>query len=163
MSSFLPHKLCLVLSAILLSTTASISHAVTKQTFSGTQCESVYSASTVYGAGIGYQYGAIENNSSTHWGYIDCPVPRANGYSSGTIADLEVSVTDTDGGMWCTAINRNRFGDTVASETVYSTGTGDRVLDFGSVAGTAYEGYITVFCVLPKSGGKIHSIVLDLN
>lgn len=137
--------------------------AATKETFSGTQCESLYDANSPYGEHVDYQYGAIINRSSTYWGYIDCPVPRANGYSSGTISDLEVSVTDTDGSMWCTVINRDRFGDTVASETVNSTGTGDRVLDFGGVAGSAYEGYITVFCVLPRSGGKVHSIVVDLN
>ncbi len=146
-----------------LLTVLAIPSWASKETFSGTMCESLYDNTWPYGENVTYQYGAIWNRSSTHWGYVDCPVPRANGYSSGTIADLEVSVTDPSGDMWCTAINRNRYGDTVGSETVYSSGTGNRILDFGSVSGTAYEGYITVFCVLPMNGGRVNSIVVDLN
>lgn len=142
---------------------APLCHAVTKETFSGTLCESVYGPTTTLGANVAYQYGAIINRSRTDWAYVDCPVPRANGNTSGTIRDLEVSITDSEGNMWCTAVNYDRFGTSVASETVYSSGTGNRILDFGTVAGSSYEGYISVFCVIPKNGGRINSIAVDLN
>ncbi|WP_188149596.1 hypothetical protein [Teredinibacter waterburyi] len=151
-----------IVTAILVAI-APTAEAATKQIFSGTLCESLYDKDSIYGAGIHYQYGGIWNQSTTNWAYIDCPVPRANGFSSGTIADLEVAVTDTDGDMWCQAINRNRYDGAVAVETAYSGGTGNRIIDFGSVAGTSYEGHITVFCVLPKNGGKVHSISVDIN
>ena len=138
--------------------------AATKQTFGGTLCESVYNVTEAYGENIGYQYGSIINSSNTRWGYIDCPVPRANGYTSGNVLDLEVSVTDTSGNMWCSAHVRDRYGNISGSETVYSSGTGDRILDFGSLPGGApYEGFVNIFCVLPKSGGAIHSISADFN
>lgn len=152
-------KMSIVILALLFTN----SSWATKETFSGTLCESLYDFSWPYGAGIAYQYGAIWNRSSTDWAYVDCPVPRANGFSSGTIADLEVSVTDTSGDMWCSVANMDRYGSAVATETVYSSGTGNRTLDFGSVAGSTYEGYINVFCVLPKNGGRVNSIVVDLN
>lgn len=138
--------------------------AATKQIFGGTMCESVYNATSIYGEKMVYQYGSLWNRSDSNWGYVECAVPRANGYSTGTVADLEVSVTDTYGGMWCSAQVRNRYGDVIGSETVTSTGTGKRILDFGSVPGGApYEGYLSVFCVVPKNSGAIHSISVDFN
>ncbi len=150
--------------AVALTLGVSEAQAATKQTIGGTVCESVYNVNSVYGASVGYQYGAINNRSSSRWGYIDCPIDRTNGYSSGSISDLEISVTDTDGDMWCTAIVRDRYGEMVGSKTVNSSGTGKRVLDFGAVPGGApYEGFANVFCVLPKQGGAIHSISVDFN
>jgi hypothetical protein len=138
--------------------------AATKQTFGGALCESSYNVNSTYGESVDYHFGSIYNNSNSVWGYIHCPVPRANGYSSGSVADLEVSVTDTDGNMWCSAYVRNRYGAVIGSETVNSSGTGNRILDFGSVAGGApYEGYLDIFCVLPRNGGALHSIAVDFN
>jgi len=72
-----------------------------QEIFDSTLCQSLYNMNEIYGENIDYQYGAIFNENSTRWGYINFPVPRANGYSSGNVLDLEVSVTDTNGNMWC--------------------------------------------------------------
>lgn len=157
-------KLKLLGMLFIISLSSSQVHAATKQIFGGTLCKSLYNVNEVYGENIDYQYGSIFNESSTRWGYINCPVPRANGYSSGNVLDLEVSVTDTNGNMWCSAQVRDRYGNVTGSETAYSSGTGNRILDFGSVPGGApYEGFVDLFCVLPMDGGAIHSISVDFN
>lgn len=148
---------------ILLLLAPAIASAATKQTFSGTLCESLYDVNSVLGESIDYQYGALWNRGSADWGYVQCAVPRANGYASGTISDFEVTVTDTVGAMWCSVSTLDRYGNYIASETVNSTGTGQRVLDFGSIAGPPYEGFIDLFCVVPLRGGAIHSYVVDIN
>lgn len=139
-----------------LSSTAMAS----KQVFPGSVCENNYPPNSSYGTGIYRTYGT-SRNSASNWRYMWCPIDRANGANSSGATDLEISVIDPTGDMWCQATSYNRYGTSNAVTEMRSvSGSGNRIIDFGSLPGGFYEGYYAVFCVVP-TGGSITSISVD--
>jgi hypothetical protein len=131
-----------------------------KQVFPGSVCENNYPPDSSLGTGVYRTYGTSRNSSSS-WRYMWCPIDRANGSNSSGATDLEVSVYDPTGEMWCQATSYNRYGNSTAVTEMRSVNSaGHRIIDFGSLPGGYYEGYYAVFCVVP-SNGRISSITVD--
>lgn len=153
------NKMAIVAALVLLGG-ISLPAAASKQVFPGSVCENNYPPDSSLGTGIYRTYGTTRNSSS-NWRYIWCPIDRANGSNSSGATDLEISVNDPTGDMWCQATSYNRYGNNIAVTEMRSvSGTGRRIIDFGSLPSGYYEGYYAVFCVLP-SGGSITSISVD--
>ena len=144
-----------LLTALSLTPTAAFA---SKTVLHGSICQNIYPPEFApYGEGV-YHEAAGVRNSTNEAKFVVCPLVRVNG--SGTLTDIEVTIDDTTGDMWCTVGVTSRYSTNATYETLYGSGVGDQVLDFGAVAGSQYEGNYYVFCTLPPAS-KVTSIVVD--
>lgn len=159
----LARPLATALLAVGLIGLSSEAMAASKTVIHGSDCENNYPPNSSLGTDL-YQSATGLRNGSTSWRYIVCPIPNVQGFSSGTLTDVDVAVYSTNPDMWCRVGSYDRYLSTGnVSALREANGTGNRNIDFGNPGLTSYyEGSFYVFCVLP-AGGYIRSIAVDQN
>ena len=96
--------------------------------------------------------------TTTSSAFVFCPVIKDNTTTTAGLADLEVSVSNASGSMYCTAFSLDRYGNTLDSSTVYAANGSDKVINFGSAINVSdSRGGYSVFCYL-GAGDRLHSI-----
>jgi len=150
----------LLLSGLLLGSTA----IAVEQIYHGSSCENIYPpdgtlAQNIYHSITGLYFGdpAIATGSSR---YIVCPLNRFNVTNTNGIRNIEVTVNNRSGAMWCGVASQDRFGGYIRSIT-RTPAPGRQILSWGdSVNASVAYGSYSVFCVLGRGDG-IYTIRLD--
>src|SRR5690606_2286532 len=96
--------------------------------------------------------------TTTSTAFVFCPVTKDNTVSTAGLDDLEVSVSNTSGTMYCQAFSLDRYGSGLDSKIVYPASGSNKIINFGADINVSdSRGSYTIFCYL-GAGDRIHSI-----
>lgn len=113
-------------------------------------------------AGLQYRVGGVTNVSGAAMDVV-CTLIRDTVSNTNGLRDLEVAVTDPAGSLLCDAVSENRAGDPLKIVRRSISGTGSKILDWGSSLNLSVNrGHYSLNCFLPNNA-TIHSIYYDEN
>jgi hypothetical protein len=104
-----------------------------------------------------YFYGAIGNPSQTDWMYLDCPLPRSSGFTSGGVNVIDQNaytgfdVTCTEVGVHWNSTSISYY--TAGTRNSSGAGTQQQYLNFSSSSVGAFPTVYYYSCAIPPTYG----------